>query len=91
MIGIAALACVSICGLMSTLVSLKMVDMVNDRLPEVERFGALGWHFSKTQRLHREYRRLHPDGQLLVRLRVLMALSAVCLLICAWSLGFFGN
>jgi hypothetical protein len=88
-IGIVALACVSVCGIMLSLVSTEMVDKVNEKLPEGGQFGALGWYLPKTQRLHREYRRLYPDGRLLLRLRVLISVAIVCLLICAWSIGVF--
>jgi len=87
--GIVALACVAVCGVMSNLVSAEMVNKVNEKAPEGRQFVALGWHLPKTQRLHREYKRLYPDGHLLLRLRVLMAVAIVCLLICAWSVGFF--
>jgi hypothetical protein len=88
-IGIVALACFSVCGIMLNLVRTEMVDRVNEKLPEGEQFGALGWYLPKTQRLHREYRRLYPDGHLLLRFRVLICVAIVCLLICAWSVGLF--
>jgi hypothetical protein len=88
-IGIIALACISVCGIMFHLVSTEMVDKVNEKLPEGGQFGALGWYLPKTQRLHREYRRFYPDGRLLLRFRVVIAVAIVCFLICAWSIGFF--
>jgi hypothetical protein len=90
-IGIFALACGSVCGIALYLVGTEMVDKVNEKLPKDEQFGALGWHLPKTQRLHREYRRLYPDGHLLLRSRVLVSVAIVCLLICAWSIGFFAS
>jgi len=91
MVGIVALACGSICGMMGTLANFEMVDAVNEKLPKDEQFEVLGWYFSKTQRLHREYRRLYPDGRLLQRVRLLSALMAVCLLICIWGLGLLAK
>jgi hypothetical protein len=90
-IGIVALVSVSACGLLSTLANFLMVEKVNEKLPKEEQIGALGWYFSKTLRLHREYRRLYPDGYLVSIVRLLIALMIVCLLICGWGFGFFGN
>ena len=70
-VGIVALACVSTCGMIATLANLEMMDKVNDKLPKKERLAALGWYFSKTQRLHREYKRLYPEGRLLLKVRCL--------------------
>jgi len=87
-VGIVALACVSICGMISTFVNFEMVDKVNDKLPKEEQFAVLGWYFAKNQRLHREYRRLYPDGRLLFKVRMLLVLGIACLLISAWGFGF---
>jgi len=73
-VGILALACVSICGMIATLANFEIVDQINDKLPEGEQFAALGWYFSKRQRLLGEYRKLYPDGRLLLKVRVLIAL-----------------
>jgi hypothetical protein len=90
-VGIAALAGVSVCGLLSTLVTYKMVDQVNDKLAKDEHFSLLGWYFSKTLRLHREYRRFFPDGRLLLQVRVLLGLTFGCLVVGAWAIGFLGR
>jgi hypothetical protein len=86
-IGIAALVCASVCGIASSLVTFEMVDKVNERLPEEQQFALLGRYWSKRQRLHREYKRLYPDGGLLRRLRTLVVLACSCLLICVLSFG----
>src|SRR5882757_1658983 len=70
LIGIAAIAGGSVCGLISSLVNSKMVNQVNGRLPKDVQFSPLGWYFSKRLRLHREYRRLFPDGHLLLQVRL---------------------
>lgn len=88
-IGIIALVSFSACGLLSTLANFLMVEKVNEKLPKEEQIEALGWYFSKTLRLHREYRRLYPDGHLVSMARLLMALMIVCLLVCGWGFGFF--
>ena len=88
-VAIVALACTSICGLIATFTGFEMVDRVNEKLPEENQFETLGWYFSKTQRLHREYRRIYPEGRLLLKVRVLAALMFGCLLVCVWGLGLF--
>ena len=90
LIGIAAIAGVSVCGLIAAHGNSKMVDRVNGKLPKDVQFSPLGWYLSKTLRLHREYRRLFPDGQLLLQVRLLIALMFGSLVVCAWALGFFG-
>ena len=90
-VGIVALACVSVCGMIATFTIFEMVDKVNDRLPKGEQFESLGWYLSKYQRLRREYERLFPDGRLLFKYRVLKALMIACLLIGAWGFGFFAR
>jgi hypothetical protein len=57
-VGIVSLVCGSICGMTATFKMLGMVDQVNERLPKEEQFDSLGWYLTKTQRLHREYKRL---------------------------------
>jgi hypothetical protein len=42
-VGIAGLACVSVCGVVSTLINLEMVDRVNEKLEATEKFDLLGW------------------------------------------------
>jgi hypothetical protein len=88
-IGIAAIAGASLCGLISTLVNDKMVNQVNGKLPKEMQFSSFGWYLSKTLRLHREYRRLFPDGELLLQARLLMAVGFGGLLVGVWALGFF--
>jgi hypothetical protein len=90
-VGIIALVCVSICGMIAAFANFEMVDKVNNKLPKGEQFATLGWYFSKRQRLHREYRRLYPDGRLLLKVRLLVALMIACLLICAWGFGLFAK
>jgi hypothetical protein len=43
-----------------------MVEKINERLPKEEQFAELGWHLSEILRLHREHRKLSPDGRLLL-------------------------
>lgn len=71
--GAIALAGVAVCGFICTLSQQEMVDKVNDKLSTEERFDSLGWYSSKTQRLHREYSRLYPEGRLITKTRRLFA------------------
>jgi len=90
-VGIVAVACVSICGLLSTFAHFDMVDQVNDKLPEAEKFDHLGWYFSKRLRLNRKYRMLYPDGRLLMKVKILMVLMFACLVVAAWSFRIFSK
>lgn len=90
-IGIVALVGVSACGMLSALASLEMADKVNEKLPKEDQFSTLGWYWPKTWRLHREYNRLYPSGHLSRNVWLLAGLTLACLLISAWSFGFFGG
>ena len=89
MIGALALAGAAVCALLSTIVSFQMVNQVNERLAKEDHLAELGWYLPKTLRLHREYKRLYPSGRLLRLVRVLGGLMFFCLLIYAWSFGYF--
>jgi hypothetical protein len=52
-------------GLTSIAIHWKMVDDVNARLDEKDRYDLLFWHPAKSINLIRDYRRLYPDGRLL--------------------------
>ena len=81
---------VSICGLLSALTNIEIVERVNAKLPERDQFDAFGgWYFLKTQRLLREYQRLYPDGHLLSKRRALMGIAGACLLTGAFALSMF--
>lgn len=88
-IGIVAVVCVSVCGILSTFALFEIVDQVNRKSPEAEKFNHLGWSFSKRLRLNRKYRTLYPDGQLLIKVRILIVLMFSCLVFAAWGFGIF--
>jgi hypothetical protein len=90
-VGIAAVACGSICGLVSALTNLGMMDKVNGKLPKEEQFAATGWYWFKTRRLHREYQRLYPGERLLFRYRILTAIMFACVVVWLWGFGFFAR
>ena len=88
-VGMLALVGVSVFGILSTIARLQMVEQVNNRLPQDRQFGELGWYWLKIQRLHREYGRLCPSGQLSRKVRIFGGLSILSLLVSAWGFGFF--
>ena len=82
-VGILALVGVSAFGMLSTIAGLQMVEQVNDKLPLASQFEELGWYWRKKQRLHREYGRLYPNGQLLKKFRIFLGLGIVGLMVSA--------
>ena len=88
-LGIVAVTGVSISAIVSILANIEMVGKVNAALPSDLQFSPSGWYLPKTLRLHREYRRLFPDGFLLRRFWIAVATAILCLLLCAWAVGFF--
>jgi hypothetical protein len=84
-VGIVAWACAATCPLLGTLATFKMAAQVNDKMPEAERFNPLGWYYSK----RRNNTTLYPDGRLLLRARILMALMFASGMVAAWSFGAF--
>jgi hypothetical protein len=90
-VGIVAIVCGCVCGLLATLGTFQMVDNVNEKLPETERFAPLWWDLSKTLRLWRNYKKFYPDGHLLMRVRILMAFMFACVFIAGWGFGIFAK
>lgn len=88
-IGVVAMACGFICAFVASFATFGMVDKVNDKLPEAEKFAHLWWYQSKRRRLNDKYKMLYPEGRLLRRVRILTTLMFVCLFIAAYCLGFF--
>lgn len=88
-VGIAALVGGSLCGLLSALVSIEMVEQVSAKLPKEDQFFPMGWYAPKTLRLFREYRRLFPGKNLHLKIMSLAIIALACLLCVAWAIGFF--
>ena len=88
-VGISALICVSVMGVLSTIVGLQMLEQVNKKLPRDAELEELGWYWLKKQRLHHEYGRLYPNGKLLKKVRIFFGLGIVGLLVSAWGFGLF--
>jgi hypothetical protein len=78
--GLVAIACGSACGLVASFTNFRMIDEVNGRLPEEERFKLVGWY-------RREYKRFYPEGRLLIRVRILSAIMLICMVVAAWCFG----
>jgi hypothetical protein len=88
-VGIIAMACLPVCGMVSSFALFEMMDKVNEKLPRQERFAPAWWYAGKYSRLFRDYKRLYPEGRLQTRFQVLTALMFVCLLVCVWGFGTF--
>jgi hypothetical protein len=86
-LGIVALASVSVCGLLATFNGFEMIRKVNDKLPEADRFAELGWNIFKTKELFRKYRLFYPEGKLMRRRRILTAAMIICGVIAGWALA----
>ena len=87
-VAFALLLCVGGFGLAAAINQFAIVEAVNAKLPTDDQFGQLGWYLTKTLRLHREYRRLYPDGDLLRRQGLLGAVMLVCTVLAMWFIGF---
>ena len=87
-VAFALLLCVGGFGMAVTITTFAIVDAVNAKLPTNEQFDRFGWWLPKTLRLHREYRRLYPDGSLVRREGVLAAIMLVCVVLAATLIGF---
>jgi hypothetical protein len=88
-VGIVALAGMSLCGLLSAIMSIQMVEQVNAKLSKESQFVLLGWYAPKTLRLFREYRRLYPGKALHLKVLSIYLVGLLCLLCAAWAIGFF--
>ena len=77
------------CGMASTAALWRMVEEVNPKLPENDKFDPMWWAFPKYLRLFREYRRLYPSGRLVRRFWSLVTAMFASLLGMAFLFGFF--
>ena len=90
-VGIMAFICGVACAITASVVAFKMVDRVNEKLPEEQQLSPLWWHLPKLLRLLTEYKRIYPDEGLARRFRVLTVLLFAFFLVAAWGLGFFSR
>ena len=86
-VGVLGLICMSACGLLSVLVNWEMMEQVNSRLPEPDRFQPMRWSWTKLRRLRQLYNSLCPEAPLLGRQRVLWAVAVGGLILGAWGFG----
>jgi hypothetical protein len=84
-----AFACVSTLGLLLTLANYKLVAQVNSLSPQQLELSRPGGDVARLLHLHREYRRLFPEGNLVFRIRLMMALMLVCLLMASAAVRGF--
>lgn len=76
-------------GMIASMLNGQIVDRVNCALPPELRFSPNWWYISKSLRLGKEYRRLFPTGKLLIAERAAAVGMFVCVVLCAWAIGFF--
>jgi hypothetical protein len=80
--GFTCMGTAMVCLFWSDKIHSKILEKVNARLPEAERFKPLGWGPFKKDRLHQEYRRLFSGGNDLKQLHrlTIIGFSALALL-----------
>lgn len=88
LIEIAAIAGVSTLGLLLTLANYKLVGQVNAQRPQELQSVYAGGDVLKLLHLHREYRRMFPDGNLHFKIRVMLLLLFACMLAAAYARTF---
>jgi hypothetical protein len=84
----AVVLCAGVFGNASTVYHFAIIETVNAKLRSEDQFGYLVWYQRKILRLHREYRRLYPDGTLLTRAGVCAMLMWVCVVVGMGLVGF---
>ena len=82
------LLCVGVFGIAGTINQFAIVSAVNAKLPAGDQFDTIGWWLPKMLRLHRQYRRLYPDGGLLLRQGALASAMLFCIVLAAGLIGF---
>ena len=82
------LLCVGVVGILATINLFAIVQAVNNKLASDNQFNPLGWGLPKTISLHKQYRRLYPNGDLLRRQGVLTAVMFFCIAVAAGLIGF---
>ena len=84
----AFILCSGVFSIASFLYHVAIIEAVNAKLPSNNRFGYLFWYQQKILRLHREYRRLYPDGSLLTRAGIFALLMWLCVVVVMGLVGF---
>ena len=84
-VAIVAVVGMMVCILTSVVLNFRILDKVNQLLPEKEQFPLLWWTLPKTLRMHREYKRLYPDGSLVTKYWILTALVCVIFFVFCFS------
>jgi len=76
-------------ALIATVVIYSMVSMVNAKLHEDEQFNYLFWYPGKMSKLTQHYRKLYPQGRLLLVLNICTVMVIGLVVLFAWKAGFF--
>ncbi len=71
-------------GFRGSMVMDAMLTEVNRQLAKEQRFGLVGWHFLKSERLFSEYRRLYPDGPRIREVRTIQIMLFASFAICVF-------
>jgi hypothetical protein len=76
-------------SLASVLMVYRMVEDVNLKLPEGQRFEYTDWYSGKVGKLKKQYYRAYPEGRLVLMFNISIALSSAFALAFMWQFGFF--
>jgi hypothetical protein len=79
------------CIISAGIITSSIIEMVNRKLPQDQQISPLGGYYSKYKKITWEYRRLYPNGRLIVKMRLLTALGFISIFAIAvgWRLGLF--
>jgi hypothetical protein len=89
LIGAAGFVSMIVYCLRATFANFDIVDAVNERLPEPDRYSYLGWNPLKSLSLLDDYVRFFPEGDLIHRLRYLQMMAIFCGFFFLWGATHF--
>jgi hypothetical protein len=75
----------AVCVFLNILNEEALLDEVNRRLPEPERFGSMFLMRAERMRLISEYKRLYPNGRRMILTYVLLGLGFTSGVMAAWT------
>lgn len=75
--------------LISGFLIFAMIGEANRKLPEINRIPYSGYDFVKYLKISENYRRLYPEGRLVLYFRLSLGLGILFLIAAGWLLGFF--
>jgi hypothetical protein len=74
----------------ANLVLFAMIGEINRKLPERDRISYIFGYYAKYRRIFNEYRRLYPNGRLLLWFKLLLCSGFGLLAVFALQFGMFG-